>query len=56
MSPPLAARRAGAGPALLLYFVVVEAAVMPMRMSMLVGAAALIIAVPVSWRMSTGSV
>ena len=56
MSPPLAARRAGAGPAPLLYFAVVEAAVMPTRMSALIGAAALIIVVPASWRMSTGSV
>ena len=56
MSPPLAARWAGAVPAPLLCFVVIEAAVMPVRTSMLVGAAALIVAVPVSWRMSTGLV
>ena len=56
MSPPLAARRAGAGPAPLLCFAVVEAAVMPVRTSVLVGAAALIVMVSASWRMSAGSV
>ena len=56
VSLPLATQWAGAGPAPLLYFAVIEAAVMPVRMSMLIGAAVLIIAVPASWRMSTGSV
>ena len=56
VSLPLAVWQAGAGPAPLLYFAVVEAAVMPTRTSMLIGAAALIITVPVLWRMSTGSV
>ena len=56
MSLPLAARRAGTGPMPLLYFAVVKAAVMPVRTSMLIGAAALIVVVPASWRMSTGSV
>ena len=56
VSPPLAVRRAGAGPVPLLYFAVVKAAVMPAQMSALIGAAALIVVVPASWRMSTGSV
>ena len=54
VSTPLAARRAGAGPTPLLCFAVVEAAVMPVRTSTLVGAAALIVVVSASWRMSAG--
>ena len=57
VSLPLATRRAGAGPVLLLHFVVMSKLLSCLHeRHALVGAAVLIVVVPASWRMSMGSV